>query len=222
MSEDESPPPRFCFPVSQMLIVTAILSFQVALILPAVNFARARNGEAPDLPWLHWLLISVPELFGWDSRISLIAAPCGVTLILAFAILVLRESLPRRIRKYFPFRKAKGREKPPLEAILDSRPAIITVILASIASSTLVVAASHVHADRTNRRPVVTWEGPLADLVPWLASIGWMFSVIGIIFGGYSLHRFNSKHNYLAVVGMALSLINFLATLIFLGAIYED
>ena len=229
MSDDEPKPPRFCFAVSEMLIITAILSFLVAILLPSANFARARYGEPPSFPWLHWLLVSAPELFGWDSRLSIVVTPCVATLTLAAIIILIRRWLPHSVRRYFPFRNPQKpvrllRQAPhtPNTPIADSRPAILTTGLAGFATVVLIVAAIHVGVDRAGRRPVLEWEGPAAEYVPLMAGVGWSFSVVAIIFGAYSQSRFLSKPRDLAFAGMGLAMLNCFASVFFLLGILED
>jgi hypothetical protein len=211
--------PRFAFPVSEMLMAVAILATLWAFLLPAVNAAReiprpgVRDAKPPLLPRLKPLYERNPWPF-------ILGTPVVVTAGFAALLGVLRSLLPNRIRKYFPW-KAPPRPMPP-EPIVDSRPAIATATTALIATAILIFAASHVRADRTNRRPVVTWEGPIADYVQHAAIIGWLLSAAAICLGAFTLCRFRSRLNSLAAAGMGLGLLNFFGSCLFWAAVYED
>ena len=221
MTEDPPQSPRFAFPVSEMLIVVAVLSTLWAFLLPAVNAARdvpqrgMPDGQPPLLPQLQ-------PLYEYNPWLFLIDTPIVVTACVALLLGVIRCLIPRKIRKYFPWKTPPKKSLSSPEPIADSRPAIATSAMAFIATATLLFAASHVRSDRTNRSPVVTWEGPIADYVQQVAIFGWVLPAITIIFGIYTLYRFRSKLNFLAVIGTGLAYSNFFGSCIFYCAVYED
>jgi hypothetical protein len=94
--------------------------------------------------------------------------------------------------------------------------------MAFIATAILIFAASHVRADRTNRRPIVTWEGPIADYVQHAAILGWLLSAAAVGLGAYTLYRFRSKVNFLASIGMCVGFMNYFGSCLFWAAVYED
>lgn len=215
MSQDHPKYPRFVLPVAELLIVVAINSTLVAFLFPAVNRARDMLGTPPILPQL------VP-LYDGNPWPFLVFTPVVVTGSIAALIGVLRFVLPTTIRKHFPFKPYPKPPEPPAEPILDSRPAIGAAISAIVAMGILLIAAAHVRADRTNRRPIVTWEGPLAEYVTWISTIGWLVSAIAMAIGIYSLLRCRTKLNYLAIVGIGFGFFNYFGSLVFLGLVYED
>lgn len=202
-----------------MLVVVAISSALWAFLLPAVNAAREapryREPQPPLLPQLKPLYQSNPWLF-------IIGTPVVVTTCAAVLFGVLRYLLPKAIRKHFPWRNPPTPPVSPPEPIVDPRPAIVTSALGFSATAILLFVAFHVRADRTNRRPIVTWEGPIADYVQQAAILGWLLSAAAIVVGAYALHRFRSRLNFLAAAGMGLGLLNYLGSLLFLAAVYED
>jgi hypothetical protein len=221
MTTDPQRPTRFALPISEVLIVVAILSTLAALTLPAVNAARestshgVRDARPPLLPQLKPFYERSPWPF-------LIGTPIVVTAGVAALFGILRYLLPESSRKYFPW---CAPPRPPVqlsEPIADSRPAIATMAMASCATAILVFAASHVRADRTHRRPIVTWEGPLAEYVQHAAILGWLLSAAAIGLGAYSLCRFRSRLSYLGTIGMCLGLLNYFGSCLFWGAVYED
>jgi hypothetical protein len=221
MTKDPQRSSRFTFPASEMLIVAAILSTLWAFFLLTVNAAREiprpgiRDAQPPLLPQLKPLYEPNPWRF-------IIGTPVVVTAGVATLLGILRCFLPETIRRHFPW---KARPRPPFqppEPILDSRPAIVTSAMALIATTILIFAASHVRADRTNRRPIVTWEGPIADYVQHAAILGWLLSAAAVGLGAYTLYRFRSKLNFLASIGMCVGFMNYFGSCLFWAAVYED
>lgn len=221
MATDSNRSPRFAFSVSEMLVLVAIISALWAFLLPAVDAAREtspreiRDARPPLLPQLKALYKPNPWPF-------MIGTPIVVTACVATVLGLLRCVLPKSIRKHFPW---KAPPKPPVEPpepIADSRPAVLTSVLAFAATAILLFAASHVRADRTNRRPVVTWEGPIADYVQYAAILGWVLSAAAIVLGSYTLYRFRSKVNVLASIGRTVGFLNYFGTVVFWAAVYED
>ena len=202
---------------SELVIVAAILSFLFALLVPAVNAARdaataANSGRPPILPFLIPLYSANPWLF-------LFLFPVVTTALFGGLLLGLRAILPQWVRDRFPWTVPPKPEPIPIE---DSRPAIISPVIASSATALLIFAASHVRADRTHRRPVVTWEGPAADYVEYLAYSGWALSAIALIAGIYALERCTSRWNWLGSLAVFLSIVNFFGSLLFWVVVYED
>lgn len=221
MTDDRPRPPRFTVSLSEVLICVAILSTLWAFLLPAVDAAREspRPGTGDAQPPL---LPQLKPLYESNLWLFLIGAPLIATATVAALLGVARCFLPEAIRRHFPLRAPPREPVPQLEPITDSRPAIVTSAMAVCATAILVFVASHVRVDRTNRRPVVTWEGPIADYVEHAMVLGWLLSAAAIALGAYTLYRFRSKLNVLAGVGMVLGYCNFFGTFIFWAAVYED
>jgi hypothetical protein len=221
MTSDCPKPARFTVSISETLVVVAIISTLWAFLLPAVNAAReiprpgVRDAQPPLLPQLKPLYERNPWPF-------VVCTPIVVTAAVATLIGILRCLVPETVRRYFPWRKPQRHPLPPPEPIADSRPAVVTSVMALCATAILVFAASHVRADRTNRRPVVTWVGPIADYVQHVAVLGWALSAIAIGLGAFTLCRFRSRLNFLAAIGMGLGLLNYFGSCLFYGIVYED
>jgi hypothetical protein len=221
MTSDSPKPPRFTVSISETLVVVAIISTLWAFLLPAVNAAREiprpgiRDAQPPLLPQLKPLYERNPWPF-------VICTPIVVTGCVAALIGIVRSLVPETIRKHFPWRKPPRQPVPPVEPIADSRPALVTSCLAFCATAILVFAASHVRADRTNRSPVVTWEGPIADYVQHAAILGWLLSAAAVGLGAFTLCRYRSRLNFLAGIGMGLGWLNYFGSCLFWAAVYED
>ena len=221
MTSDSPKPPRFTVSISETLVVVAIISALCAFLLPAVNAARevARPGIRDAKPPLLSQLKPLYERNPWPF---VICTPMVVTACLAALLGVVRYLLPETIRRYFPWRKPPRQPLTPPEPIADSRPAVVASVVALCATAILMFAASHVRTDRTNRRPVVTWVGPIADYVQHAAVLGWLLSAIAIGLGAFTLCRFRSRLNFLAAIGMGLGLLNYFGSCLFYGLVYED
>jgi len=215
MTSEPQKPRRFPLSVAEMLVVVAILSTLWAFLLPAVNAARDAKQRPLVLPELRRLYEPNPWPF-------LLGTPIVITSCIAIVLGIVRHVLPPTVRQYFPWTTPKRAPVSPPEPIDDSRPALITSALSCTATAMLVLVAWHVRVDRTNRRPIVTWEGPLAECVQYAAIGGWVLSAAAIILGAYTLCRFRSKLNPLAAVAMAIASLNFFGSCLFSAAIYED
>lgn len=84
----------------------------------------------------------------------------------------------------------------------------------------LVYAGFHVHADRTNRQPIVTWIGPIASLSPYF---GYIFR--GLVYAAFvssgGLMRVTKRPVWF-VLAFSLSILSTMVSVIFLAALYED
>ena len=104
----------------------------------------------------------------------------------------------------------------------DSRPAVATIVLAFLSTAMGWFAASHFRADRTNRRPVITWEGPIAEYAQSMAVLGWCLSAGAVAAGAFALSRYRSRFNWLAKAGMVLAGIHCFGSCFFYAVMTED
>jgi hypothetical protein len=147
-----------------------------------------------------------------------------IPLVMTFGLLVVRRVLPERVRRYIPL---KPHYAPPLTKPQngDFRTkwnfGVASVAVALAGSALLFFAATHVRADRTNRRPVVTYVGPAADWVFHLAIMGWFFSLCAVMAAVTSIQRKN-RLDALSLVGMFLATLNVFGTCIFWAIVTED
>ncbi|MEN6366913.1 MAG: hypothetical protein ABFC88_08880 [Thermoguttaceae bacterium] len=212
---DESQRQTLVLPISEFVVVFAALSFLFALVLPTVNSAREHQGLPSELAALAEWYEPHPWLF--------IVVFTGIsTITLTCLMLGIRAILPRSARIRIPWKS------PPQRTLLDrpkresGRPAIWSSVAAFAGTAFLVLAALHARADRSGRRPVVTWEGPVADYVLYVALLGWLLSLVAAIVAAYALSRYRSRSNILAYVTMFFVFGNFFYSVIFWAAIYED
>lgn len=238
MAENEPSPKRWLIvPLWDMLAVCAVLSFLYAFLLPAVNMARESHGE----PLVHTFFV---PFYSGDPWPFILIFPLVTTTILAGVMLALRAVLPQSMRERFPWTappKPKVEPKPTPsvqpelspESFCDPRSAVISAITAVSATAILIFAASHVRADRTHRRPVITMEGPLADYVLYLAMLGWILSLLATViaghklakmplFGGTPYERYVSRWNGAAAIAVVLGILNIVASCMFWMAATED
>lgn len=104
----------------------------------------------------------------------------------------------------------------------DSRPAIGAAILAVVASMLLILGLLHVRSDRTHRRPVITWEGPLADYVGLVFGTGWTLSGLAILIGIWAVSRYRSGSSILDVSGLLIGSANLVFSFVLCAGLYED
>jgi hypothetical protein len=82
-----------------------------------------------------------------------------------------------------------------------------SISLAFAGSALLMFAATNVRSDRTNRRPVVTYEGPAADWVVHIAIAGSLFTRFALLAALVSIER-KGRLGVLSSAGMLLALIH--------------
>lgn len=211
-NEQSEPESNSLMSVQERLIVIGIISTQVAVVAPAVIATADIQAPYEAGSWQHWLM---------ENRWFVPVFPFLTVGISGLIIYVLSRVLPASITRHYRWKSPPTPEREPI--LRDtSRPAILSGILAPIASAVLIVGASHVREDRRTRRPVVTWEGPLADYIQWVGYLGWGLSFAAVACGFFALGGCRSKFNWLGAVGMAIGFLNFLGSCLFFGVVYED
>ena len=213
---------RCAIPVSECYIVFTIWGFLFALLLPAVNVARRRQGRPPVLPWVY-------EVFGRpgddDLSTSFFVTSCLLfPLLMTLGLLVARSLLPEQVRAFIPLRPYPSLPRAkPQKAHFSTKwgLGVASITLALAGSALLVFAATHVRSDRTNRRPVVTYVGPAADWVTHLAVAGWLFSLFALIALGLSIER-KGRLDALSWAGVCLAVLNVFASCMFWAIMNED
>jgi hypothetical protein len=98
---------------------------------------------------------------------------------------------------------------------------VASLALALAASGVLLFVASHVRADRTHRRPVITWEGPAAAWAIQLAYAGWLLSGISAWLAARSMSG-SHRQQLVNVAAILIAIVNFFGSLIFWAGVAED
>ena len=98
------------------------------------------------------------------------------------------------------------------------------VAVALAGSVLLAFAGWHVRADRTHRRPVVTFVGPAAAWVPQLAGAGWILSLValGLVARERSITSGQMDRTFFAVLGLFVAFANVFLSCLFWAAMTED
>lgn len=192
----------------EMMVAIGIISTMAALILPAVWQGQVRLKLLQQGTWEYWL---------WENSKYAWVFPFLSAGVFGPICYLLSRLLPSSVTQYFQWQPLP---KPPL--VETPAPAIASSTLASIGTVVLLVAASHVRVDRRTRRPVVTWEGPLADYILWVDYLGWGLSLGAIACGVLALNGCRSRLNWLGMVGMIVGTLNFLGSCLFGAFVYED
>lgn len=211
----QPPRPAFVFAIVEFIVVFAILSFQFAFLLPAVNYARERQGQA----------IVFASLAPWyEAHPWLFVAAFTVTSTLTLTLLMvgIRAILPNSAKAYMPWRPMPRKKPLALPKRKSAIPAIWSAVMAVTGTALLIFATLHVQVDRSNRRPIVTWEGPFADEVAYVALVAWLLSLAAALIAIHVLQRYESRSNVLAGLAIFFSSANFLGSLIFWAVVYED
>ncbi|MBL8848908.1 MAG: hypothetical protein JNG89_04460 [Planctomycetaceae bacterium] len=202
MSDPVQKSPRFRISIAESMIVAAIIAFLLLLLVPAIEAARDKAGEPPHSPSplleaaRGCLLISGP-----------VVAPAFVGLLLVWIRRRLPESTKHRIVWRHPprppltereFIRTPGPEVAPYTAAASAS-------LAGLGTLLLLTVWAHLHVNRkTNRDPIITWEGPFADYVLLLASCGWLLSAAAMILCIYANLVYRSRWDLLAWSGCML------------------
>lgn len=217
MTEEPRRMPWPLISVAECLILTLIVTSLFVILIPVVDSARDKKQLPPILPWLKLF-------YDFNPRLFMIGTPLVTTGIAAAVVARLRCVLPVQIRRHFCWwiRRPEARRSQQMVPIADSRPAIAASTLAFSAAAILLFAATHVCSDRTSRRPIVTWVGPIADYLPQAVYLSWLLSVMAIVLGVWTQSHVRSKWNFLAFIGLLLGSLNVCGTFLFWGLIHED
>jgi hypothetical protein len=109
MTSNPPKSPRFVISVLEILIVTAIVSFEFSCLLPAVELGRERGRQPPLLPLLKPLH---EEFRPWRF---LFGTPVVILALVGTLMYVLRLLLPHSVRRYFAWSKPRKIRKPPID-----------------------------------------------------------------------------------------------------------
>lgn len=102
-----------------------------------------------------------------------------------------------------------------------SRPGIMGVVVAVVASAALIFAATHVRVERSHRRTAVTFVGPAASWVTQLSLAGWGLSLLAPGLAARALREEGRGAIAFGVLTLYLSFVNILGSLFFIGVL-ED
>ena len=207
--------PRFVAPISELMVVSGIVSFLWLGLVPVVNAARDSNSEPPILPSLGWLYDGNPAV--WHFGGPILCMLCTSAFLVA-----VRRLLPVRYRSFIQWSRPESPPPEPIVPKLDSRPAVFSFSIAILSVVLGAFAASHLRADRTNRRPIITWDGPFGEQAQVLWVVALCFSVGAIVAGALTIHRYRSGYNGLAVVGILMSVLHCFGSCVFYVALTED
>lgn len=106
--------------------------------------------------------------------------------------------------------------------VKNDKLAVCSPIMSMTGTVVLIFAKSHIRSDRSQRQPVITWEGPAADYFELLLALGWSLSYLGVITGMVSAILFTSRKNWLSYIGSMLGYGNLFGSFILACALYED
>lgn len=195
--------------VREHLCVVAILSVQFAFLYPAVLSARSTRNQLRN-DWEFW----AAEHLGWFWGVPFVIVGCA-----ALSAKVLSRILPHRIRRHFVW-AVPPRPKP--EPIESPRPSVFSVSAAVLGLVLLITTGIHLRADRRARRPIITWEGPLVDFLPYITGLGYLLTFVAIGVGLYALERYRHRLNWLAPVGVGFGFLNLFGSCFFWMLATED
>lgn len=219
MCSSEEPPPRFTIALSEYVIVAGITAGLWAVLYPSVNAARDSRNQPPILPWLQE---SISALSPVTVLVVFPVLACMGTWLSFYAF---RCCLPLPWRRHFPWfkpRPAVPVPQVPMVPVNDSRPALGAAVCSIAGSLLLIIGVLHVRSDRTHRRPVITWEGPLAEYVGVMFGTGWTLSILAIVIGFWACDRFRSRSRLLDVAGLMIGIANLVFSVLLCAGLYED
>ncbi len=213
-----SVPTKRCLILSEVLLVTALFAAFIAHII------REREKSHVSFPAPFEWVGTLPEMYGWKWELGVtFLSTCLVGVVLIF----IRECLPRNLKnRVFWFRSFQSGSDAPNEA------SILKPVYAwsSIRHLGLLVAsdvfffivASHVTVDRSTRRPVVTWSGPLVDLLFPMTVLGVGLSLAGAVGVWKAIDRSPYFFDFWEWVCAALAFLNCIVIPILALSIFED
>lgn len=205
----------FVFEINIFASFYAVWAFLFAFFGLKVNDSNQLKGLPPVFGFLQVLGDSFTSL-GYNL-IFFCLASTGVVTGLLFG---LRAVLPEHLKRYLCWRLPDGFE---FEKKKESAwPAILTVLVSFASVTVLFFALTHIRADRTHRRPVISWEGPAADYIDWVFVIGWTFAYLTIYIGAFADSYFTSRWNWLIKVGAGLIGLIIVAAFVITCAVLED
>lgn len=201
---------------ARLVLIFVIWTGGFAVWLPAVNAARDRFPSSP--PVLLWL----KPWYSADRPLWIVGFPVVATSCLTLLLLAVRAALPAWAKAYLPW-KTPYYGPPQVRPKRESdRAAIASRILIAVATTFLVLAALHLRSDRTHRRPVITWEGPLAPIAFSLACAGWLLSALAIFVAAYSQTACESRYNRSFVAVAILGTCNLCGSCLWSIGLLED
>lgn len=106
--------------------------------------------------------------------------------------------------------------------INNPRPALGAAACGIVGAILLVIGVLHVRSDRTHRRPVITWEGPLAEYIGVMFGAGWTLSILAIVIGIWACNRFRSRSRLLDMAGLMIGIANLMFSVLLCAGLYED
>lgn len=207
--------PGFVFEINVLACFYAVWAFCFAIIGLRINDFNRLNGLPPVFEFL--------QVFG-DAFTSLgynlIFFCLASTGLFTGFLFGLRAVLPQHLKQYLCWRLPDGFQF--AEKSKSAWPAVLTFLMSFTSVAVLLFAQTHIRADRTHRRPVISWEGPAADFIDWVFVLGWTLTYLTVYMVAFTDSYFSSRWNWLARV--ALGLISFLiiAAFIITCAVYED
>lgn len=205
----------FVFEINEIACFYAVWAFFFALYGLKVNDFNLTNHLPPVFGFL--------QIFG-DAFTSLgynLIFFCLVSSGLVTGFLFgLRALLPEHLKRYLCWRLPKGFQ---FEKKQESAwPAVLTVLVCFTSIAVLFFALTHLRADRTHRRPVISWEGPAADYIDWVFVLGWTFAYLTIYIGAFADSYFTSRWNWLIKFASGLIGVLIATAFILTCAILED
>lgn len=216
--DDEAAPTKRYFELSivEMGVVTAIITSMIALLLPAVFTAHQAHHPPPRAHWFELWLASQPVL-------PLLLFPVVCTLTVVGGLLALRAVLPASYKKHLPWKSVQPQVKvEDLPKYHWDSPANVVTLLSPLALVLIVFGGSHLRADRRQRRPIITWEGPLGPFAEVVLWTGIWAAIVVILITGFSLIRCETRCNQRAFGAAMLAFIALFCTMIVMLAAYED
>lgn len=199
-----------------MGVGAAINTSLLALLLPAVWEARQLQEPPSRLhPFEEWLA-SQPALL-------LILFPVVCTLGVVGGLFALRAILPASYKKHLAWKPVQPRVKfEDLPKLHWDFPANVASLLSPLAIVIIVLGGSHLRADRRQRRPVITWEGPLGPFAEAVLWTGIWAAVVAVLIALFSFVRCETRYNQRAFWAVMFAVFGLFCTMFVMLAAFED
>jgi uncharacterized protein with PQ loop repeat len=199
-------------PKGEIALIVVWLSLLVTFLWPAVEQSRDRGPNPQPASLVAKWLLDEYGVMGFGAAVFALFA--GIAVVLWIMYSWLPKSFRNRVSKFDASFDSFLERFEKVESVRSDFPALIAMCLWLMGALILVFSACNLHVDRTNRRPIVTWVGPLAEHMTPIFLLGLVLSASSFVCAVIAKERYRGRFEnaiwfvaLLAVMNLAMSLI---------------